>query len=219
MFKSKRLMELMLTVMPGDLRDRIDQMKNRIDFVTPARQAEFPYLSILLDAAIQQKVLFIDYDSREGMSSREIQPIGIYASNGFWYCPAYCFLKSDFRLFRCDKIHTAVYNTSTAKPLDLRHVHLGNRKSFIKLKQENIGVYIELSKEGVQRCEAELWPVPKLHIRKDGTGWLDGDVPKSEISYFTKFFIGLGSDATVKNPPELVDSMKRVLSEIIAKYV
>lgn len=85
--------------MSGDVRDRIDQMKNRVDFVTPTRHFKSPYLSILLNGAIHQNVIRIDYESREGMSSREIQPVGIYASNGFWYCPAYCFRSGDFRLF------------------------------------------------------------------------------------------------------------------------
>lgn len=204
--------------MTGDVRDRIDQMKNRVDFVTPTRQQKSPFLSILLDGAIHQKVIRMDYESREGKSSRDIQPVGIYASNGLWYCPAYCFLRGDFRLFRCDRIHSAVFDNSV-KPLDLRHVHLGNWQSFIQKERAYVSFHVELSKEGVQRCEAELWPAPKLHIRKDGTGWLDDNVPKSDIPFFAKFFIGLGYEATVKKPPVLVDCMKRMLSEIMAKYV
>jgi predicted DNA-binding transcriptional regulator YafY len=205
--------------MPGDVRDRIDQMKNRIDFVTPTRQSEFPYLSTLLDSAIYQKVVLIDYESREGISSRKIQPVGIYANNGLWYCPAYCFLRGDFRVFRCDRIHSAVYDSSETKPMDLRHVHLENRELFSQVEQEYVSLYAELSKEGVQRCEAELWQEPKLHIRKDGTGWLEGNVSKSDIPFFAKFLIGMVTEATVRNPPELVDCMKRILSEIMDKYV
>ena len=78
---------------------------------------------------------------------------------------------------------------------------------------------MELSKEGVRRCEAEFWSAPKLHIREDGTGWLDDHVPKSEIPFLATFFLGLGNEATVKKPLELVDYMKQMLSEIMAKYV
>lgn len=205
--------------MPGDVRDRIDQMKNRVDFLTPTRQAEFPYLSILLDGAIYQKVILIDYKSREGISNREIQPVGIYASNGLWYCPAYCFLRRDIRIFRCDRILSAVYSTSETKSINLQHVHLGNRESIVKVEQEYISLNAELSIEGVQRCEAELWSEPKLHIRKDGTGWLDGNISKGDVPFFAKFFIGLGHEVTVIHPPELVDCMKRVLTEIMAKYL
>lgn len=77
--------------MSGDVRDRIDQMKNRVDFVVPARQAESPFLSALLEAAVMQKTVRIKYKSQDTLSERNIQPIGIYASSGLWYCPAYCF--------------------------------------------------------------------------------------------------------------------------------
>jgi predicted DNA-binding transcriptional regulator YafY len=204
--------------MPGDVRDRIDQMKNRVDLLTPTRQSEFPYLSVLLEGAIQQQVILIDYESREGVSRREIQPIGIYASNGLWYCPAYCFLRGDIRLFRCDRIHSVAHEPTATKPIDLKDVHLGNMQSYRKMEQEATRIYVELSKEGVQQCEAELWSVPKLHIQKDGTGWIEGTVPKSEIPFLAKFFIGLGNEATVVQPPELVDCIKRLLAEIIAKY-
>jgi len=203
--------------LPEDVRDRIDQMKNRVDFVTPPRQAESPYLSVLLDAAVHQKVLFIEYEALNGKSSREIQPIGIYANNGLWYCPAYCFLRGDFRVFRCDRIRSAV--PSGSKPLDLRHVHLGNRDLLIQAERECVPLYVELSKEGVQQCEAELWLGSKLNIREDGTGWLEGNVPKSDLSFYAKFFIGLGHEATVKKPPELVDCIKGMLSEMIDKYI
>ncbi|NEW07389.1 YafY family transcriptional regulator [Paenibacillus sp. SYP-B3998] len=203
--------------MPQDIRDRIDQMKNRVDFVTPTRQISSPYLSILLDAAIQQKVLLIDYESREKRSNREIQPIGIYTRNGLWYCPAYCCQNDDIRVFRCDRIHSVVH--SALKPMDLRHLDLENRDLNSLVEQEYVTLFAELTKEGVQACEAEPWPVPKLHIRQDGTGWLEGNIRKSDIQFFAKFFIGLGNEVTVENPPELLDSIKRNLSELMAKYV
>lgn len=204
--------------MPGDVRDRIDQMKNRVDFVTPQRQAASPFLSILLEAAIEQKIVLIEYESRTDISGRNIQPVGIYASGGLWYCPAYCFLRGGLRVFRCDKMHSAVFDASGEEPLDLRHVHLGNRESLALTEQDEITLRAELSKEGVQRCEAELWSASRLHIHGDGTGLLEANVPKSDIPFFAKFFIGLGDDATVSEPPELVDTIKRMLAKMAAKY-
>ncbi len=204
----------------GDVRDRIDEMKNRVDFVTPIRQAESPYLSILLEGAIQQKVLLIDYESKELRSSRLIQPVGIYASSGLWYCPAYCFLRGEIRVFRCDRIYSAVYDDSRVEPLDLRQIHLGNKEDLFKMEPEEqqLKLYVELSKEGVQRCEAELWSPSRLHILEDGTGRLLGDIPASDLPFFAKFIIGLGDEATVQEPAELVDEMKRLLARLLCKY-
>ncbi|MEJ8548356.1 helix-turn-helix transcriptional regulator [Brevibacillus borstelensis] len=204
--------------MPGDVRDRIDQMKNRVDIVAPTRQKPAQHLTILLDGAIQQKVLCIDYESREGGSVRHIQPVGIYARNGYWYCPAYCFLREDFRLFRGDRIRSAQYSSADVAPLELNHVHLGNWEAFTRQKPEWVRMHVVLSKEGVQRCEAELWKAPKLHIGEDGSGAIDGMIPTSEISYFADFFLGLGKNAVVKEPAEMVQLIRKRLQEMIEMY-
>jgi predicted DNA-binding transcriptional regulator YafY len=204
--------------MPEDIRNRIEQMKNRVDFVAPKRRAVSPCLSPLLDGAIHQKVLLIDYESKGKKSSREIQPIGIYAKDGLWYCPAYCFLRGEFRVFRCDRIHSVVHSTPTSEPLDIQHIHLENKDIQLQNKREYTRLHVELSREGAQRCEAELWLASRLHFRKDGTAWLDGDFPESDISFFAEYLISLGNEVTVHDPPELVDCMKRILSEILAKY-
>ncbi|GED69699.1 DeoR family transcriptional regulator [Brevibacillus reuszeri] len=202
--------------MSQDIRDRIEQMKNRVDFITPTRQASSPYLSVLLEAAIQQRVLCIDYESTEKRADRLIQPIGIYTRNGLWYCRAYCFQNDDIRVFRCDRIHSAV--PSDTKPRDLWHMHLDNSPSHPIEEQEQLALLAELTKTGVQACEAEPGLAAQLHIRKDGTGWLEGSIAKRDLLFFAKFFIGAGKDATVKHPPELLDCMKSYLSELSSHY-
>ena len=205
--------------MPGDVRDRIDQMKNRVDFFAPTRHKESQHLSLLLEAAIFQQVIRMQYDSREGESCRLIQPVGIYASNGFWYCPAYCFLREDFRLFRCDRMDE-VEIEENASPLDHRHIHLGNWESFTKQQRKDVLFHVELTKIGVQRCEAELWPThaPRIHLHPDGSGWMEQEVPESEISYFAHFFLSLGKEATVIKPQALIEQMKQILRDVLARY-
>ncbi|UQZ34419.1 transcriptional regulator [Paenibacillus sp. PK3_47] len=208
--------------MPGDVRDRMDEMKHRIDFVIPARQAEFPYLSILLEAAAGQKVLLIDYESSGHRSQRHIQPIGIYASNGLWYCPAYCYERKDIRVFRCDRIYSAGYDPSGLKPHDLRHVHLGNKDEYSGIKQpeeaEQIRICVDLEPEAVQACEGELWAAGLLQTFTDGSGRLEGHVPEKDLRFFAGFILGLGTGATVQEPPGLIGELKKRLAEILNKY-
>ncbi|GAB6929074.1 YafY family protein [Paenibacillus sp. JCM 10914] len=204
--------------MPGDVRDRIDQMKNRVDFLTHTRQQKSEFLGDLLDASVQQQVVTIAYETKNGSSNRDIQPVGIYASNGFWYCPAYCFLREDFRLFRCDRILSISNNHTGIEPLDHRHIHLGNWEDFGSESLVYVRMSVELSREGVQRCESELWHAPHIDMDHDGTGILNQDIPTKEIPYFAKFFIGLGNEATVTEPKELVDCMRGLLIEMMDKY-
>lgn len=97
-------------------------------------------------------------------------------------------------------------------------MHLGNSPSHPIEEQEQLALLAELTKTGVQACEAEPGLVAQLHIRKDGTGWLEGSIAKRDLLYFAKFFIGAGKDATVKHPPELLDCMKSYLSELSSHY-
>lgn len=203
--------------MSSDVRDRIDQMKNRVDFFTPLRRMREPKLNALLQAAIGQQALAIEYESRSGASCRDIQPIGIYASNGLWYCPAYCFTRSEFRLFRCDRIKL-LDNPPAAQPRDLRHIHLGNWRAREAGSQPDLRYVAELTREGVQRCEAELWPVPAIMLREDGSGRLDQMMPASELAYFARFFIGLGHEATVLEPPALLACIRELLQQLGARY-
>jgi len=204
--------------MPADVRERIDQMRHRVDFRTPVRQTPFPHLALLLNAAINQQALTMEYESPDGSrSSRQIQPVGIYASNGLWYCPAYCLIREGFRLFRCDRIHAAVPVGEPAPALDLAHIHLDNWEDEA-VERTYVRCRAELTREGVERCRTEAaWRDP-VYVREDGSGWLDGDIPGNDLLFFAKYFIGMGTDVTVEQPPELIACMKRLLRDIWAKY-
>lgn len=102
--------------------------------------------------------------------------------------------------------------------MELRHIHLANKELYIQADKESTQLYAELSPKGVQMCEAVLWLGSHLHIREDGTGWLEGPIPQKDLSFYTRFFIGLGNEATVKRPSELIDHMKQLFAEIMSKY-
>lgn len=203
--------------LPSDVRDRIDEIKNRVDIVVPQRYKASPHLGRLLQAAVRQDVLMIRYVSETG-KKREIQPIGIFAHNGLWYCPAYCFEHEDIRLFRCDRMLSVEAGNEGTLPRDLGHVHLGNRRSFGKEKQATVHLEIELDREGVHAFEAELWASSLLHVREDGTGAIRGAFPESDLPFLARFLLGIGQGATVQHPPELIALLKQQAIAIVQKY-
>ncbi|MFC5468053.1 helix-turn-helix transcriptional regulator [Cohnella suwonensis] len=203
--------------MPGDVRDRIDRMKDRVDFVTPTRRGDAPGLALLLDAAVHRKLVVIAYESKEeGAGTRLIQPACIYANNGFWYCTAYCFLREGFRVFRCDRIREAKIDPSGAEPRELGDVRLSRREA--AEPREPVRLRAELTRAGVQRCESELWLAPMLEVREDGGGAIDRDVSRGDIPFFADFFIGLGNEASLEEPAELKETIRRKLIEMLARY-
>lgn len=201
--------------MPGDVRDRIDGMKERVDFITPTRRSAAPFLAILLDAAVQQKVLAIVYESKEeGATSRLVQPVFLYAHNGFWFCTAYCFLRQGYRTFRCDRIREAADDPT--EPLKLSDIRLPRHEA--ASPEDAVRLRAELTRFGTQRCEAELWLSPMLQVREDGTCAIDADISRSDIPFYSEFFISLGDEVKLTEPPELKASIRRRLIELLEKY-
>ncbi|MFN2747993.1 helix-turn-helix transcriptional regulator [Bacillus sp. z60-18] len=202
----------------GDIRDAIDSMKDRVDFYTAYEQKEeIPFLRVLLEAAVQQKVLIIKYQSNDVTNERKIQPIGIYANHGKWYCPAYCFLREDYRMFRCDRMIFAELDENT-DPMDLSNINLKNRFSVLSLPPKMLELSVELTKQGVERHGSLEWPHLELHVRKDGSGTLSGLIASKDIDFFADYFISFGREAVIQKPSQLIEKMKKTLFDMLNQY-
>lgn len=205
--------------LPNDVKDRIEEMRNRVDFYTPERKETCRFLGILLESAIRQKVVTIEYETTPGRS-RNIQPIGIYADDGFWYCPAYCFEREAYRLFRADRITSAVMADPSPPPRDLHEINLSNWGPHFHNSLKTTSFRVKLTRRGVKLFREKRWlfPIPQLDIAEDGSGVLSGTVPEQEIPFFAGYFYTLGADAVVLKPKALADAVRTKLTEALAQY-
>lgn len=201
----------------GDIRDAIDKMKNRVDFVSVYQQEKIPVLKQLLEASIEQEVLKIKYEKNEELTYRSIQPIGIYANGGKWYCPSYCFFNKDYRVFRCDRIKSVEHDENN-RPIDLSNIYLNNRFSLVNTKEYTFPLNVELTKKGVEMYKSEKWANICLSKREGGTGILKGNISKRDIYFFCDYFITFGDEAFIKSPSELIECMKEKLNNILNQY-
>ncbi|MBP2243057.1 putative DNA-binding transcriptional regulator YafY [Cytobacillus eiseniae] len=201
----------------GDIRDTIDRMQDRVDFQSIHQQEKIPFLKQLLDAAIQQDVLKISYETKGKTSSRTIQPIGIYAKEGKWYCPSYCFFREDYRVFRCDRIQS-IERDETITPIDLSHITLKNRFSILNQKKERMEIYVELTKQGVETFQSVNWPNLFLRKRIDGSGYIEGVIEKHDIHFLSTYFISYGEHAMIKKPFELIERTKELINKVLNQY-
>lgn len=205
--------------MPGDIRERVDSMKDRVEFITPVRREEASCLPQLLDAAINGTTLYIEYAAKgeQGHSRRRIKPVSIYAHNGFWYCTAYCYLREGYRVFRCDRISQATVDESASEePLDPSTVQMERQEA--DTPQQPVRLSVALSRFGVERCEGEHWIHRLLTVNDDGSGTIDASVPQSDLSFFAEFFIGLGQEVIVHEPEQLKVAIRKKLTELLAYH-
>lgn len=204
--------------LPEDTKNRIDSMKDRIIFWNPNRPQPSDHLSTILEAAIDQACVVIQYEGPDGIAERMIQPVGLYSYNGFWYCPAHCFKRRAFRLFRADRIHGAV-QTPVKKQENLPYQSV---IEWLKLSEKEcpdpVSFVAEFTRNGVRRAKSELDLEPHLQIRDNGSGWIETTIPKSQLRYFGDMIWNLGTEAVVKEPAEMITYLKQKLSEVSGLY-
>ncbi|MCR8853597.1 helix-turn-helix transcriptional regulator [Lysinibacillus fusiformis] len=200
----------------GELKQKIESMQQRLLFWVPPHELEVPFLKELLEAALEQHVVTILYEAAT-TKNRTIQPLGIYTMNGLWYCQAYCFLAEDYRVFRIDRVKDFYLAEDQSLKLDMTNEHI---KSWIVPANEEhmLDLEVELTPEGVRRCQSELWLSQWMELRENGYGKILAKVNSSFTPWLVHFFLGLGMEANVKHPPIVREQIKSKLQELMKQY-
>lgn len=209
-------------VLPQQTRRKIDEMKGRVMFLVPIRDQKAPHLKLLLDAAIRRDSLRIRYSSGKSESDRTILPIGLYAHNGYWYCPAYCFERKAHRLFRADLMLSVELVDLDDPSHSSEHLQgeLTLDEWFLppKVPEERLRFRVELTRTGVRKCQSDLWLDKKMTTEEDGTGVIDTWIEPHEIPYMTDTIFGLGTDAFVTDPPEMIERIANKIEQLRMRY-
>nr|WP_275901655.1 YafY family protein [Paenibacillus sp. SYP-B3998] len=208
--------------LPTDVRTKIDALKDRVSFWTPYRTQSSPFLQQLLEASIEGHPLLMSYASKEGIKQRTIQPIGIYASHGFWYLPSYCFLKEGFLLFRADRIISLEPAHSSQPSKDFRNYTIPDwllaGAAYEGQPQPKLNLRVRLTPNGIRAYERSNGFNGALTLDKDGSGMLVADMLPDNLAYFSSYFLSLGADAIVEEPFEMVDWIREQIRAMQQAY-
>ncbi|MFZ6053345.1 helix-turn-helix transcriptional regulator [Halocola ammonii] len=99
------------SVLRGSEKDWVAALENQV-FISPSQELfnrNVPNaLEVILESIAEQKQIKFQYQSfgAEAPSLRNIEPVGIFHENGFWYLMAWCHLRQEYRQFRTDRIQS-----------------------------------------------------------------------------------------------------------------
>ena len=202
--------------LPSDIKEQVDLLRNRIMLWSPHRLVSPEILQTLLNSIMIRSVVTIAYKSSKGVSERNIQPIGLYASAGYWYCPAYCFLREEIRQFRADRILSAVINESYPCREDVNQMNLTDKPT-IKLQQTTLR--LELTNKGVWELESNPRFAPFIEINKDGSGVASVQIAVEDTNFYVDLIWQLGQDAKLLVPEEAISYMKQKIQSMQSMYL
>ncbi|MDE7016277.1 MAG: YafY family transcriptional regulator [Lachnospiraceae bacterium] len=206
-----------LNCLPLDIQNSIAQLQSKIVFWIPDRHRDSPLLKEMFHITINRHAATIQYSSTHSESTRMIVPVGLYAMNGLWYCPAYCTKTNQIRTFRIDRIKKIIeekpypdgkYPVPASIQEYLAHFDAG----------EKYHVKIQLTDIGVKRCEAECLLAKGLKILPTGGGIIDMDIDHAALEWAADYFLPFGKNATIIEPLALVTLMKHKIYELHQHY-
>ncbi|OUB36575.1 DNA-binding transcriptional regulator [Bacillus thuringiensis serovar palmanyolensis] len=198
-----------------DAKVKVNKIRSYIAFWNPKRTIDTPLLNAVLSAAIENKNLHFQYESKSGIKTKHVHPIGVYAHDGLWYLPSYDFRRKKVLLYRVDRILSIL---STEK----------NESTFMNLEEWFTSsskvvhiptqLHVLLTTEGVRQCKSVPYLEEFVVINEDGTGYIHSTIDKGEINFITPLFYRLGKDARILEPKELIDGLLMRAKEVLHMY-
>lgn len=204
--------------LPPDVKEQINRLTHKIAIWTPHRIMSAEFLEVLLQAIMVRSAVTIIYDSGQEETQRDIQPVGLYSDQGYWYCPAYCFARKAYRLFRADRIRSAVLNESV---LCLDEV---DQKSVLHWENEEeeqgpkVHLVVRLTPAGVKKAESNSRFRPFIECADDGSGMIRMSIPSRQLAFYMDMIWLLEEGAVVLEPPEARDEIQRRITCMLRQY-
>jgi len=199
--------------LPNDLQQKVNNLDSVLSFWNRKRETPTQFLREIIEAAMDKNILKIEYLSKSGSNFREVAPIGLYSYDGFWYMPAFDFKYNEIRQFRGDRI-LSLQDTNTK-----HEIEMSINDWFRSYKIESpIRLYVNLTSEGVRQCKSSPWLESHIIASDQGNGYIDTKIDKSELQFTAKYFLQLGTDATVIEPQEIINYIKQEAYKVINHY-
>lgn len=205
------------SILPSDVLERANEVRALVATKVATRRYKVPCIRAVLQAAQERLHLEIDYESGSGRSRRVILPYGLIASNGFWYCPSYCYTRRERVWFRADRILGAWERPDYAG--DAPWVDLQDILTIENPRDEELlPLRATLTPRG---CKMGDWhPLfgELIQRQADGTGVIEIELPRSELGIIGRYFLGLGVEVQVHEPPDVILFLQEEAARIAKMY-
>lgn len=196
--------------------DRFIALKDDIviDLASFYKNSLAPKINLLRGAIANRLVVQFEYYSKHGQTKRELEPYFITFKWSAWYVFGFCCLRSDFRLFKLNRLinleltdNCYIPREITENQLDLEAFYLApGKRNYATLLLDRSLEYVMIDSYGQDSYE----------IIDDNTIIAKWDyVNEGEM---VKTILGLGGDAKVIAPQELVDAVKKEAEKIFCQY-
>jgi predicted DNA-binding transcriptional regulator YafY len=192
---------------------RVKQLRERIRVSSWMRQGPSPWLPLLQQAVLQQRVLHLRYHSftPDEVTERNVEPHGLVFYGNDWHMVAYCRLREGMRDFRASRILNAVLLDDAferIEPLDWA------ADDMEQTNMREVRVWIDQS---VLPWAREAPPFG-FEREEPGEGGATFVITVRDVRRLVPAVLSWGAGARVLSPPEVVEEMRREAEALAARY-
>ena len=189
--------------------DALGELPGRVG-TTGGREVDT--LGILRAAASAGQVLLIEYYAASGAETteREIDPEEVFFAIGNWYVAAWDHRSSQERLFRADRVRSAVPTGDRFEPRGLQ----GSGRLLYTPSEDDVAVTLRLGPEA--RWVAEYYAITRQSELDDGR--LEVELPAGRLEWLGRLLLRLGTEAEIVGPPELRDRVRELALRTRERY-
>ncbi|MDO6434203.1 YafY family protein [Flavitalea sp. BT771] len=207
-------------VLRGTDKDYVEDLTDHIAVVTrstPVSETSHQYLSVLQQAAVQKRVIDLQYHSsaKEETTLRQVEPIGLLYYSAAWHLIGWCRLRKglrDFRLSRMLKV-VALDEIFDASSHPSVHEYMRELTSDHSVEE----VVIQFDKHVVKYLREQKY-LNGFVSEEDLGETVRMKFMTSSVHYFGHWLLTYAGCATVESPSSLKNLMKELAERLIARY-
>lgn len=188
----------------------------QVDIRMPEQAGALNELRERLTRAVdQRRQVRLDYyvPTRDQSTERVVDPLRVVTAEGNAYLEAWCHVAEDQRLFRLDRISSAVVLEEAVED----HGDLEPRNLADGIFQPSSDdLLVTMTLEPSARWVAEYYPVE--HRVEEPGGRLTVRLRVGDPAWLTQLMLRLGASAQVTDPPDIADDVRRVAARALQNY-
>lgn len=173
-------------------------------------------LELLLQSVAEKKQVILDYKSRghRESSQRQIEVVGLFHENRYWYIMGYCHLRKDYRQFRIDRIQGIA---ATDKNFRLTHESVDElRKKASRGKLTTVRLLVEPGVVSYMKYDRDAWGFTSEI--NTGSGNVEMEFQVHDIhTGFARWLMMFADFIHILEPESLKIRVREILNEAIKK--
>ncbi|CBZ48175.1 unnamed protein product [Streptococcus gallolyticus subsp. gallolyticus ATCC BAA-2069] len=209
-----QIFEKLLVSLSTAQREYVLKILNVLEFYDVPVISSSTFLRELLEATVDEQILYIDYKQTERLQQL-IQVYKVFYRSGIWFFEAYLVDEDKWKTYRVD----CLLACERAENQENRQNRAQLAKSFMAFYQDylTISFKCEIDGAGKEHFLKGAYRDMQLH-EENGQYYIVGHFSREELDYMVQYLITFGKHLTVMEPDFLREAYLAELQEIVDRY-